>query len=148
MNETLTGQLNGQFVTAAYLFVDLDAHRIRYAAAGHPPLLWWRKSERTLDRIVENGLILGVRPQARYTFIERPTSAGDRFLLYTDGLIEATNRGDEPFGEERLQSFLQSSGDLDADQAAAAALDNLGRWAGYADGRSQEDDLTILVVDL
>ena len=55
---------------------------------------------------------------------------------------------DEPFGEQRLQDFLLASAALSADQVASAALDRLGTWVGYAEGRTQEDDLTVLVVDL
>ena len=39
MNRTFCGNLQGQFVTAAYLFLDAAAGRIRYAVAGHPPML-------------------------------------------------------------------------------------------------------------
>ncbi len=39
MNRTLSGKLKGQFVTAAYLFVDSGAGLVRFASAGHPPLL-------------------------------------------------------------------------------------------------------------
>jgi phosphoserine phosphatase RsbU/P len=148
INQTLAGQLNGQFVTAAYLFVDLEGRRMRYAAAGHPPLLWWRNGERTVEPVVENGLVLGLMPHAPYTFVERPIDAGDRFFLYTDGLVEATDRSDQPFGEQRLRDFLSASAQLSADQVASAALDQLGAWVGYADGRAQEDDLTVLVVAL
>jgi serine phosphatase RsbU (regulator of sigma subunit) len=148
INQALVGQLNGQFVTAAYLFVDLEGRRMRYAAAGHPPLLWWRQADRRVELVVENGLVLGLMEHAPYTFTERPIAAGDRFLMYTDGLVEATDRADEPFGEQRLQDFLLASAQLSADQTASAALDQLGKWVGYADGRTQEDDLTVLVVDL
>jgi sigma-B regulation protein RsbU (phosphoserine phosphatase) len=39
LNSILTGKLQGQFVTAAYLFLDLREGAGRYSAAGHPPLL-------------------------------------------------------------------------------------------------------------
>ena len=39
MNETLCGRLAGQYVTAAYLFIDTRSRIIRYGAAGHPPML-------------------------------------------------------------------------------------------------------------
>ncbi len=60
MNQTLCGKLQGQFVTAAYLFIDLEERRIRYGAAGHPPLLWFRKGDRTVEPVVKNGLVLGL----------------------------------------------------------------------------------------
>ncbi len=148
MNQTLCGKLHGQFVTAAYLFVDLEKCRIRYGAAGHPPLLWWRKSERKIESLVENGLVLGLVPQARYAFVERPITGADRFLLYTDGLIEATDGSEEVFGDERVQKILLASDGLTADQVATSLLGDLERWAGYTTGRNQEDDLTVVVVDL
>ncbi len=148
MNQTLCGKLQGQFVTAAYLFVDLDECRIRYGAAGHPPVLWLRKAERNIEPLVENGLVLGLMPQARYAFVERSVTGADRFLLYTDGLIEATDGSEEAFGDERVQKILLASDGLSADQFATSLLGDLERWAGYATGRNQEDDLTVLVVDL
>jgi sigma-B regulation protein RsbU (phosphoserine phosphatase) len=39
LNEALCGKFEEHFVTAAYLYADLDAKIVRYAAAGHPPLL-------------------------------------------------------------------------------------------------------------
>lgn len=148
MNQTLCGNLQGQFVTAAYLFVDLEGGRIRYGAAGHPPLLWWRQADRQIETVLENGLLLGLMAKTDYTFTERAISAGDRFLMYTDGLIEATDANDTPFGVERLERILMRSPELSADQLAGSVLRDLDRWAGYAQGRSQEDDLTVVVVGM
>lgn len=148
MNQTLCGNLQGQFVTAAYLFVDLGSAQVRYGAAGHPALVWCRRLERSIETIVENGLVLGLMPQAEYTFTQRTLARGDRFLMYTDGLVEATNGNEEPFGGERLEQALRSSAALTADQAAAALLEDVGRWVGHADGRPFEDDLTLLVIDV
>jgi phosphoserine phosphatase RsbU/P len=42
LNESLCGKFKDHFVTAAYIFVDMEKNYIRYAGAGHPPLLLWR----------------------------------------------------------------------------------------------------------
>jgi phosphoserine phosphatase RsbU/P len=102
MNQILCGKLQAQFVSAAYLFLDFEARIFRYAAGGHPPLLWYRASESGVCSLEENGLLLGIMPRAAYTFAERPLASGDRFLLYTDGLVEAANEQDEFFGEDRV----------------------------------------------
>jgi len=39
MNRVLCGNMQGQFVFAAYLFLDTENWLLRYAGAGHPPLL-------------------------------------------------------------------------------------------------------------
>ena len=57
LNGILHGQLRGQFVTAAYLWIDVDAGIAFYSAAGHPPLVRWRNGEVT--RIESNGLLFG-----------------------------------------------------------------------------------------
>ncbi len=44
---------------------------MRYAAAGHPPLLWWRSSERRIVELEENGLLLGIMPAAQFRFRKR-----------------------------------------------------------------------------
>ena len=60
-----------------------------YSAAGHPPLLRWRRGQ--LERIESNGLVFGVMPEPEYPVCDMPISPGDRFLLYTDGVIEPEN---------------------------------------------------------
>ena len=64
LNSVLSGKLQGQFVTAAYLFFDLQAGTGRYSAAGHPPLLHYCAADNSIHGVVENGLILGVLPLA------------------------------------------------------------------------------------
>jgi phosphoserine phosphatase RsbU/P len=89
LNRILSGQSHDQFVTAAYLWFDSENRRALYSAAGHPPLI--RSSGSTLERIESNGIVFGVMPDPDYPVCEIPISPGDRFLLYTDGVIEPEN---------------------------------------------------------
>ncbi len=148
MNQTLCGKMQGQFVSAAYLFLDLDAGKFRYAAAGHPPLLRLGSKTERVETVDENGLLLGIMPQASYTFCERLLSRGDRFLLYTDGLLEAANAANEFFGEQRLYEMLEDTRRLGVEECATSLLDGLRRFAGYDRARMQEDDLTVIVVEI
>lgn len=59
MNRTLCGKLQGQFVTAAYVFIDSAARKMRYAAAGHPAMLWYRCTDQSIRTVEENGLTQG-----------------------------------------------------------------------------------------
>ncbi len=78
MNQTLCGKMQGQFVTAAYLYLDFKQRTMRYGAAAHPPMLWIRNCG-TVEPIEENGLMLGFLPAAGYTSVERNFEKGDRF---------------------------------------------------------------------
>jgi phosphoserine phosphatase RsbU/P len=91
LNRALCGKFAEHFVTAAYLLVDLDRSLLRYSAAGHPPLLLASHTEGEVRQIEENGLMLGLFPNAAYASAEIPIRLGDRCLLYTDGVLEAQN---------------------------------------------------------
>ncbi len=91
---------------------------------------------------------MGVTSAAPYTFVERSFCLGDRFLLCTDGLLEAANEHNEFLGEDRLRQALLDSARLDANQSVDFLLNELAPRAGYSRGRSQEDDLTLLVIDV
>ena len=41
LNQALCGKFQHHYVTAAYLFVDMQKRTLTYAGAGHPPLLLW-----------------------------------------------------------------------------------------------------------
>ena len=57
VNEALCGSTQGQFVTAAYVYLDAERGELCYAAAGHPPMLLLRNGQ--VCSIEENGLVLG-----------------------------------------------------------------------------------------
>ena len=69
------------------------------------------RTDRGVDEIARNGLLLGFIEDPGYEEIELPLGDNDRFLLYTDGLIEAANADEDLFGLERLEeSFAAAAG--------------------------------------
>jgi sigma-B regulation protein RsbU (phosphoserine phosphatase) len=141
LNSVLSGKLQGQFVTAAYLYLDLESGTAVYSAAGHPPLLHYRAAQGSVDDVVENGLILGVMPFASYESKMLTLGRGDRFLLYTDGVVEADQRGEE-FGEARVKQVL--SRPLSAREICRSLEAEISAWSkGIA-----HDDVTIVAVDI
>ena len=136
----LSGQLREQFVTAAYLWLDTSARRARYSAAGHPPLLHWRAGSRELLRIESNGLLFGVSAAADYPVRELELAAGDRLLLYTDGLVEGMNAGGEEFGAARLEQVLRRAARAAGGSGFKATV---GRARSLASATvAQQDDFT------
>src|SRR5580698_9427004 len=88
LNQALCGKFQHNFVTAAYVYVDVKKNIISYGGAGHPPLLLWRKSTGTSSQLIENGLVMGQFEEATYESLQIPIEPGDRFFLYTDGILE------------------------------------------------------------
>jgi phosphoserine phosphatase RsbU/P len=140
MNAALCGNTQEQFVTAAYVHLDSISGTLRYSAAGHPPMLLLRRGE--VMEISENGLMLAAFDYATYTNAERPMEAGDRLLLYTDGVIEAANTQGNHFGEDALSVVLRQTAELPPGAASDQIISAVQRWSA-----SQDDDLTVLICD-
>lgn len=148
LNVALCGKFEEHFVTAAYLFADLENGLLRYSAAGHPPLMLSSPGDGNVREIHENGLMLGLFPDAAYSFVEIRITPGDRFLLYTDGVFEASNAAQEEFGKSRCKEFLQSRRNIPPARFADELLNNIATFSGLNSGRPQEDDITMLVLDI
>jgi phosphoserine phosphatase RsbU/P len=146
LNRALCGKFTHNFVTAAYAYVDLQNNFLRYAGAGHPPLLLSRASSGKAGKVLENGLILGMFPEATYEALELRLEPGDRIVLYTDGILEAANPAQEQYGADRFMRFMENNTSLRADQFADAFLLEISRWSEQSPEQGQQDDITLLVI--
>jgi sigma-B regulation protein RsbU (phosphoserine phosphatase) len=147
LNRSLCGKFEAHFVTAAYLFVDLEKRLLHYSAAAHPPLMLASGAAGYVQEIVENGLMLGMFPEAVYSSVEIRVCPGDRCLLYTDGIFEAKNAAQEEFGRSRCKQFLETQRDIPPARFANTLLDSVAVFSGYNSARAQEDDITLIVLD-
>lgn len=149
LNRSFCGKFEEHFVTAGYLFVDADKQILRYAGAGHPPLVFGAMGgkQTTFREVDNNGLLLGLSEDATYSSLELPFRPGDRCLLYTDGMVEAKNGAQEEFGSMRFLRFLETQSHLAAASLISASLAELTRWSGKGDTARREDDITLIAVD-
>jgi sigma-B regulation protein RsbU (phosphoserine phosphatase) len=134
----LRGGLGGQYLTAACAAIDIKTRTVTYAGAGHPPTLLARVETGELILLDENGLFVGPFPNATYANMTTSFRMGDRLLLYTDGITEASDSAGAEFGRERLGEFLLRSAPSDP----AAVLDRLFEQITTS---SQQDDLTAVL---
>jgi phosphoserine phosphatase RsbU/P len=147
LNRAFCGKFTYNFVTAAYVYVDLENNLMRYAGAGHPPMLQWRNSTGKATQVLENGLVLGIIEEASYEALEFLLEPGDRYVLCTDGILEAANSAQEQFGADRLMSFMKNHKHLEAEPFSQTLLDDLAGWSNQAVDQGQQDDITLLVID-
>jgi sigma-B regulation protein RsbU (phosphoserine phosphatase) len=147
LNTILCREARDQFVTAVYLYLDAINGTGRYSAASHPPPLLWRRSRQTLEKLEGTGLLLGVRPNELYPEGSFSFETGDRLLLYTDGLSEAENAGEQSFGDEVLPAFIREKQDLGTEQFADLLLSEVLSWSCDGTHPRQEDDITMLIID-
>jgi sigma-B regulation protein RsbU (phosphoserine phosphatase) len=144
LNRILSRQLRDQFVTAAYLFIDTQNRKALYSAAGHPPLLRWRGGR--LERIESNGIVFGVILDPDYPVCDMPINLGDRFLLYTDGVIEPENARGESFGDCKLEQVVRNNQSCPPSELVDQLLFEIRRWQPAS--TTQQDDITLIVIDV
>ena len=94
-----------KFVTFFYCVIDTAAKTLRYSNAGHcfPLLHRCRGDVRVLS---DGGIVLGIFPDAKYSDVAVHLEPGNKLLLFTDGITEATNPRSEEYGEDRLRREL------------------------------------------
>jgi len=149
-NRILAAHMDSRsFVTMTYAVVDTAARRMRYARAGHNPLIHFQARTGLTRVLTPAGLGLGLDPGDRFDQIleedEVALDPGDFFLFFTDGLSEAMNPGAELFGEGRLRRILEDSGRLTSEELKERILEEVRRFVGDAD---PHDDMTLVVLKI
>jgi serine phosphatase RsbU (regulator of sigma subunit) len=149
-NRILAAHMDSRsFVTMTYAVVDTAARKMRYARAGHNPLIHFQARSGLTRVLTPAGLGLGLDPGDHFDRIleeaEVPLEPGDFFLFFTDGLSEAMNSGAELFGEGRLRTILEDSGRLTSEELKERILEEVRRFVGDAD---PHDDMTLVVLKI
>ncbi len=134
---------NGQFVTMLIMVVDLTAHSLEIATAGHPaPLIADGESFQPLD--IEPQLVLGVERHTTYKTESYHLPPCASLLLYTDGVVECVAAGGCRFSTEKLQLSLY--GKYETAQAILHRVINAVDT--FRGGHDLADDLTLVALQL
>lgn len=102
----LNNPVEEHFITLFYGIVDLAERRLRYVSAGHPPALLVPKHGAS-RRLEAAGFPLGVTEVAEFEEYAVALAPGDRVLVYSDGVVDAINAAEDPFGLPRLRELLE-----------------------------------------
>jgi serine phosphatase RsbU (regulator of sigma subunit)/anti-anti-sigma regulatory factor len=124
----------GLFLTAVFGLLDTSDSSLTLASAGHPPVLHARDGRET-RLIRRTGPALGLAPDAHFQQERLQLLAGDRILLYTDGLL--------PSGSERELELLQEV----LAKPLASAQEMMVHLHADAPAGADRDDVTILLID-
>jgi len=130
-----------RFITAFYGLLDGACNRLVFTNAGHNAPLLARQDGSCL-RLGEGGVPLGLFPDYNYERGEVQLTAGDRLVLFTDGMTEVSSPDGEEFGEERLATVLLENRHLNAGDLQARILAEVAKFSGG----QFEDDATLVVV--
>lgn len=131
------------FTMAAARFSD-DGRRLSFSAASHPPAIL--VSNGTLRRLESRNGILGCLSENTPSepSIEVELSAGDRLILYTDGLVEVFNCLDDMLGVDGLEDLVLQSAMLPLTDMQKAILNGAAAWRHG----SLADDVSLIIAEV
>lgn len=134
----------GLFVTAWLGVLELSTGKLTFVNAGHnPPMIKQNGGEFTYLKS-RAGFVLAGMDTIKYRQNEITIAPGDRLLLYTDGVTEATNSQNQLYGEERLSAFMNAHSDEKAEDILRDLKLDIYAFQGEA---PQFDDITMLMLD-
>lgn len=134
-----------RFVALSLGLLEWGSGRLDYATAGQPSAYVVEAGGRVRAIAASVGMPLGIEPDSSYEGVALELAPGDRLVMVTDGLLEATSPAGEPFGDETLVRVLGEQGERSARETVADLQQQLERFTGR---QQQRDDVTLVVIRL
>jgi Stage II sporulation protein E (SpoIIE) len=130
-------------MTFFFGLLDPDTQTLRFSSAGHLDPYVYRAGQKQLESLSSWGFPLGVKRREPFTEHTVDFDAGDRLILYSDGLIEAIDDDGDPFGFDRFEKTILACGHMDAEDIKKSLLNSIRK---FTRNRPPEDDQTLVVV--
>lgn len=137
-----------RYVTLFFAIVDTSNLKLYYVNAGHNPPLFFRKWTLATDSsapevLDKGGPPLGLFSATQYHSGHTDLQEGDVLVLYTDGVLDASNAEQRQFGEERLRDAVSASLSRSSAEICRNVMDRLD---AFTSGTPQWDDITLAVI--
>ena len=144
LNEHLCKVAEPSFMTALYAVYDANQKTMRVARAGQPLPMIYRFAEKQAIEFPCPGVYpLGIEPyEIEIPVTETKLEAGDRFLVYTDGVSERFNEKEDIYGEKRVLRQLATDSADNPQDVLTAIMADVERFAG---NRPADDDQALLL---
>ena len=143
LNRFLLDRTSGEkYATVFYCLLHGDG-RMYYVNAAHcPPMLVRANGERL--ELEASGTPVGLVETAEFAVVEQRLAAGDKIVIYSDGVTEAQNLEKRFFGKRRLREVVEAH----AGHSCAAIHDAIQEAvAAFTEGAAQSDDITLVVLE-
>lgn len=138
-NELSQNNADCMFITTFFGIIDTQTGVLTYTNAGHnPPFLIKPDGQhRLLDEL--HGPMVGVMEGMSYQETQIKLGIDEKLLVYTDGVTEAFDEHQKPFGDEGLTEFVDHSAELGTKYLVDALIEDIDAFVGEAE---QADDIT------
>jgi sigma-B regulation protein RsbU (phosphoserine phosphatase) len=122
---------------------DSDRGLVLFVNAGHNAPILLRAGTDQAEMLQSTGHILGPFPNERYRADFTLMNKNDLLLLYTDGIVEASNERQEMYGEGRLLETLRAHRTRQPKEICQLLLEDVQVFSRNA---VYSDDKTLVVI--
>lgn len=133
------------FVTVFLACFDPNTLTLSYVNAGHNPPAVRRKSDSSISWLKPTAPAIGLAEDFHPRMESISFEEGDSLLLYTDGVTEVLNIGNEEFGQERLAALVQQYADRPAPDLLQTIRQAVSTFGG---NRPLVDDVTMVALKI
>lgn len=133
------------FATAVYGVLDTRRRTVRFASAGHPLPLHFRRGEETSPLHCDATLPLLLADTGAVPVAEHELASGDRILLYTDGITDQTSPSGDMYDTERLAAAFTRAAGRTADVLVQHIVSDVDAFAEVGE---PVDDQTLLAIGI
>jgi phosphoserine phosphatase RsbU/P len=134
-------RIEAQFVSLIYAVWDDENRSLRVSNSGLPRPIYCRDGKTSI--IDATGLPLGLFDDAEYDELNFRAKAGDMFVLFSDGILDARNKPGDLFGRGRLEKIVTANCNSSADAVVKAIFSAV---ADHTAGEEAFDDQTVVVI--
>jgi sigma-B regulation protein RsbU (phosphoserine phosphatase) len=131
------------FFSIVYATINIRTGHLVYSNAGHmPPLILGCSGN--LEILKHHGPVIGTGLGSPFDQKEQKLNQGDRFLLYTDGLIENFGKDDESIGKDLFYKTLNELHRQPIKHMVDGVFDRSSKLRGEI---SPTDDMSLLAIE-
>ena len=134
-------RIDGQFVSIIYAVWDDENRTLQVANSGLPRPIYWHDDK--IEIIEATGLPLGLFDDAEYDEFTFDANPGDKFVFFSDGILDARNEAGDLFGRSRVEEIVAKSDGVSAEQLVDSLFKAV---AEHAAGVETFDDQTVVVI--
>ncbi|ABB31706.1 protein serine/threonine phosphatase [Geobacter metallireducens RCH3] len=142
-NAILATARQNLLMTCVVISINQQQRIATIANAGHTFPYLYRTIPTYMERIeVVSGFPLGFERDGGYTELTIPFREGDRLIVYTDGIVEATDSAGRQFGYERFEAVFLEHRELSSDQLKEQLFTDIHSFAA---SEALDDDVALLI---
>src|SRR6266516_1329225 len=131
-------RIDGQFVSIIFAVWDAEQQTLQVANSGLPRPLYWHDDK--IEIIEATGLPLGLFDDADYDEFTFNAKPGDKFVFFSDGILDSRNEAGDLFGRSRVEQIVANSDGISAEGLVNSLFDAV---AEHASAVETFDDQTV-----